>query len=130
MSDKKLLFKAVIFSTLCGLLVSIILLCIFSAVIMTTGLLPSDITNYITIAALSIGSITGGFICAKITKSASLICGLITGLSIFMLVTVCGLMRSTESVTILTLIRLITTVIGGGFGGIITLMKKERIKIK
>lgn len=130
MSDKKLLLKAVIFSSLCGILISIVLLCIFSAVIMTSGLLPTNITNYITIAVLSIGAFSGGFICAKITKSAALICGLITGISVFMLITVCGLIRNNESVTILTLIRLISTVLCGSLGGIVTLLKKERIHIK
>ena len=130
MSDKKLLFKAVVFSSLCGILISIILLCIFSAVIMTSGLLPTDITNYITVALLSIGAFTGGFICAKITKSAALICGLITGISVFMLITICGLIRSNDSITILSLIRLISTVICGSLGGIVTLFKKDRIHIK
>ena len=130
MFDKKLLFKAIIFSTLCGILISIILLCIFSAVIMTSGLLPTNITNYVTIALLSIGAFSGGFICAKITKSAALIFGLITGIGVFMLITICGLIRSNDSVTILTLIKLISTAICGSLGGIVTLLKKERIHIK
>ena len=130
MSDKKLLFKAVFFSCLCGILVSIILLCIFSVIIMTTGLLPTNITNYITIAILSMGSFIGGYICAKITKSAALICGLLTGFAIFILIALCGLFYSNEAVTILTLIKLISTLLCGSLGGIVTLLKKERILIK
>lgn len=130
MSDKRLLVKAVVFGSVCGLLVTVILLCIFSAVIMTSGLLPSEITNYITVGIVSLGALTGGVITSRITKSAGLIVGLITGFFIFMLITVIGVIKSDDSFTVLTLIRLISLIIAGGIGGILGLRKKERIHIK
>ncbi len=130
MSDKKLLLKAVLFGTVCGLLVSIILTCIFAVFILTSGLLPTDITNYIMIALLSIGAFFGGLVTTKITKSAGLIGGLFTGAAIFFLITVFGFIRSNDAVTIITLIRFITTLIFGGLGGIAGLKKSERIHIK
>ncbi len=130
MSDKRLLVKAVVFGSVCGLLVTVILLCIFSAVIMTSGLLPSEITNYITVGIVSLGAFAGGVITSRITKSAGLIVGLITGFFIFMLITVIGVIKSDDSFTVLTLIRLISLIIAGGIGGILGLRKKERIHIK
>ncbi|MEE0914626.1 MAG: TIGR04086 family membrane protein [Ruminococcus sp.] len=130
MSDKKLLLKAVLFGTVCGLLISVILTCVFTVIILTTGLLPADITNYVTVAILAVGTFLGGMITTKITKSAGLTAGLITGLSIFMLVTIIGLTKSNDSVTIITLIKLAATLISGGLGGIAGLRKKERIHIK
>lgn len=130
MSDKRLLVKAVVFGSVCGLLVTVILLCIFSAIIMTGGLLPSEITNYITVGIVSLGALTGGVITSRITKSAGLIVGLITGFFIFMLITVIGVIKSDDSFTVLTLIRLISLMIAGGIGGILGLRKKERIHIK
>lgn len=130
MSDKKLLLKAVLFGTVCGLLISVILTCVFTVIILTTGLLPADITNYVTVAILAVGAFLGGMITTKITKSAGLTAGLITGLSIFMLVTIIGLTKSNDSVTIITLIKLAATLISGGLGGIAGLRKKERIHIK
>ncbi len=130
MSDKRLLVKAVVFGSVCGLLVTVILLCIFSAVIMTSGLLPSEITNYITVGIVSLGALAGGVITSRITKSAGLIVGLITGFFIFMLITVIGVIKSDDSFTVLTLIRLISLIIAGGIGGILGLRKKERIHIK
>lgn len=130
MSDKKLALKAILFGTVCGLLVTIIFTCILSVIMLTSGLLPANITNYIMIALLAMGTFCGGFIATKINKSAGLIIGMITGFVIFMLVTVTSLINSSDSVTILTLIKLVATVIFGGLGGIAGLKKSERIHIK
>ena len=130
MTDKKLLAKAVIFGTGCGMLITVILTCIFSIIILTSGLLPTDLTNYIMIAMLAIGAFFGGVITTRITKSAGLIAGLITGFAIFLLVTIIGLIKSNDSVTVFTLIKLIATLIFGGVGGIAGLRRKEKIHIK
>ena len=130
MSDKKLLIKAVLFGTVCGLLVTVILVCILSAIVMTSGLLPTELTNYITLALLALGAFSGGFITRRITKSAGLVAGLITGFSIFILITITGLTKSDDPVSLLTLIRLVTLLVSGGVGGIVGLKRKERIHIK
>mgnify|MGYP003392973438 CR=1 FL=1 len=97
---------------------------------MTCGLFPEEITNYITLALLSIGAFSGGFITSKITKSAGLIVGLLTGFASFILITVTGLTKSNDPVTLLTLIRLAALLVSGGIGGIAGLKRKERIHIK
>lgn len=130
MSDKKLLMKAVLFGTVCGLLVAVILTCLFTAVVMTCGLLPADLTNYITVSLLALGTFAGGFITSRITKSAGLIAGLLTGFAIFLLITITGMIKSNDSVTALTLVRLGATLAAGGLGGILGLRRKERIHIK
>lgn len=130
MSDKKLLIKAVLFGTVCGLLVTVILICILSAIVMTSGLLPTKLTNYITLALLALGAFSGGFITSRITKSAGLVVGLITGFAIFILITVIGLTKSDDPVSLLTLIRLVALLVAGGIGGIVGLKRKERIHIK
>ena len=130
MSDKKLLIKAVLFGTVCGLLVTVILVCILSAIVMTSGLLPTELTNYITLALLALGAFSGGFITSRITKSAGLVVGLITGLAIFILITATGLTRSDDPVSLLTLTRLVALLVAGGVGGIAGLKRKERIHIK
>ncbi len=129
MSDKKLALKAILFGIVCGLLITVILMCLFSVIIITGGLLPTDITNYIVIAILSIGILFGSCIATKITKSAGLVIGVIVGFSIFILITMFGLFKSNETVTILTLIRLIAGLLSGAVGGIIGLRKKEKLHI-
>lgn len=130
MINKKLTVKAALFGVLASLLISIILMCCVSAFILTNGLLPSELTNIITIAALGAGSFTGGIVASRITKSAGMITGLITGFAVFLLITIIGLCRSSDSITYLTFIRLAVTVVLGGIGGIIGVNKKEKVHIK
>ncbi len=129
MSDRKLLIKASLFSAMCSILITIILSCIFAVVMLTTGLLPEYILPFATVAMLAAGTFLGGFISARITKSAGLITGLVTGFIIFFLVTVVGIVRSNDSVTIVTLVRFIATMLAGGLGGIVGVNKKEKLKI-
>lgn len=130
MQNKKLVVKAVLFGILCAMLISIAILCVFSAVVLSSGLLPSELTNIITIAALAVGTFAGGFIAARITKSAGLIVGLITGFTVFMIITVIGLIKSTESMTHLTIVRFVSTLITGAIGGIIGVNKRDKLRIK
>lgn len=130
MSDKKSLAKGVLFGVLGGLLSSVILTCICAAVVMTSGVLPADITEYIMLGVLSVGTFFGGFIAARITKSAGLIIGLLTGLVTFLLVTLIGIANFDGTITMITLLRFIFTLLTGGIGGILGVNKKEKINIK
>ncbi len=56
--------------------------------------------------------------------------GLITGFAIFIFITITGLTKSGDSVSLLTLIRLVALLITGGIGGIMGLKRKDRIHIK
>ncbi|MEE1218713.1 MAG: TIGR04086 family membrane protein [Ruminococcus sp.] len=130
MSDKRLLIKASIFGTICGILVSVILMCICAVVIVSAGLLPYDILNYIMLAVLGTGALFGGFITARITKSAGLIVGALTAIIIFILVTIIGMLKGTDSFSILTLFRLVTTIVLGSLGGVLGVNKREKLHIK
>lgn len=130
MQNRKQMIKAIVFGVISALLISIILLCIVSAVVMTSGLLPAELTNIITVAMLGIGTLAGAFIAARITKSAGLIIGASTGFAVFMVITIAGLIKSSESLTYITLIRFAVTLIMGIIGGIIGVNKKEKLKIK
>ena len=130
MQNKKLVVKAVLFGILCAMLISVAILCVFSAVVLSSGLLPGELTNIITIASLAVGTFAGGFIAARITKSAVLIVGLVTGFTVFMIITVIGLIKSSESMTYLTIVRFLSTLITGAIGGIIGVNKRDKLSIK
>lgn len=130
MLNKKLTAKAVMFGVLVSFLISIILMCCVSAFILTNGLLPGEITSIITIGTLGAGTLTGGIVSSRITKSAGFITGLITGFVVFLLITIIGMCKSSDSISYITFIRLAVTVILGGLGGIIGVNKKEKIRIK
>lgn len=129
MLNKKLTAKAVLFGVLASLLISIILMCCVSVFILTNGLLPTQMTNIITLSSLGAGTFVGGIVSSRITKSAGLITGLITGFALFLIITIIGLCKSSDTITYLTFIRLAITVILGGIGGIIGVNKKDKIKI-
>lgn len=130
MLNKKTTFKAVTFGIITSLLISIILICCVSAFILTNGLLPTELTNIITLAVLSAGTFVGGIVSSRITKSTGLITGLITGFAVFLVITVIGLCRSSDTVTYMTFVRLAVTLVLGGIGGIIGVNKQDKIQIK
>ena len=130
MSDKKLLIKALFFGTICGLLLSVILMCICAVIIINIGVIPYEILNYVMLAVLGTGGMFAGFITARITKSAGLIVGAITGAVIFILTTIIGMLKGTDSFSLLTVYRLLTTFVLGTFGGILGVNKREKLQIK
>lgn len=129
MSDKKLLIKAVSFGTLSGFLITIILLCCASLVIMTSGLLPGELTDWISVALLGFGAFSGGCITAKITKSAGLIVGLFTAILMLVIVTAIGMIKGNDSLSAVTAVRAVAMLLLGSAGGILGIRKKEKIKI-
>ena len=129
MSDKKLLAKAVLFSSVCGILILVILMCLLAAVMMSSGVISVDILDYCTVGMV-VATLMSGIISSRITGSAGLAVGSLTGFFIFLVITSIALIFNGEPITILTLLKLMSSVLGGGIGGIIGVNKKEKIKIK
>ncbi len=130
MSDKKRLAKAVSIGALISVIAEIILMSLFAVVILTSGLLPTDITNYIMIAATGASVFCGSFISARINKSSGLICGLLTSAVIFIIITAIGLSNSEAMLSFLSLIRLAVMLVLGCAGGILGVNQKEKVFIK
>lgn len=130
MSDKKLLAKAVLFSSVCGILVLVILMCLLAAVMMSSGVISADILDYCTVGMVGVATLMSGIISSRITGSAGLVVGSLTGFFIFLIITSVALIFNGEPVSIITLLKLTVAVFAGGIGGIIGVNKKEKIKIK
>ena len=124
MSDKKKLIKAVSFGSLCGVLGCVLLMCVFAVIMLTSGLLGAEITDYIMIAVTALGALAGGFVAAKLNRGAGLIVGAITGAVIFLLVTIAGISKG-GSVSALTGIRAAAVILGGIAGGICGVKEKK-----
>ena len=129
MSDKKLLAKAVLFSSVCGILILVILMCLLAAVMMSSGVISVDI-DYCTVGMVGVATLMSGIISSRITGSVGLAVGSLTGFFIFLVITSISLIFNGEPITILTLLKLMSSVLGGGIGGIIGVNKKEKIKIR
>lgn len=130
MSDKRLLAKAVLFSSVCGILVLVILMCLLAAVMMSSGVISADILDYCTVGMVGVATLMSGIISSRITGSAGLVVGSLTGLFIFLVITSVALIFNGEPVSIITLLKFMAAVFAGGIGGIIGVNKKEKIKIK
>ena len=103
----------------------VILMCVFAVIMLTSGLLGAELTNYIMIAVAALGALTGGFVAAKLNHGAGLVVGGITGAVIFLLITVAGLSKGGETVTALTGIKAAAVILGGICGGICGVKEKK-----
>ena len=79
MSDKKKLIKSVSLGSLCGVLGCVILMCIFAVIMLTSGLLGAELTDYIMVAVTALGALGGGFVAAKLAVILGGIAGGICG---------------------------------------------------
>lgn len=129
MSDKKTLIKSVLIGTLSAILTQIILLCIISVIMMTTKKLFDGALDYIMIAVAGLGTLAGGFIAAKLNRGAGLVVGLITGFSVFIILTAAGLIYNDSSLSLLSLIKFGATLLCGAAGGILGVRESTKIKI-
>lgn len=130
MSEKNKIFKSVAFGFCACMLSAVILMCLFAIIIMKSGLLSSEITDYVMLGVLSLSCAFGGFISAKLNKSSGLLCGAATAFIVFVVTTIAGLSQSQETVTLLTLLRFIFTLFCGSAGGILGVNQKEKLSIK
>lgn len=95
-----------------------------------SGTLPYDLIVWITVAVSTISTFVGGYITARITKINGLLSGALCGIIMFVILTIAGLCMTEETLTYITLVKLVAFTISGGLGGIKGVNKKEKIRIK
>ncbi len=127
--NKKLL-KAIFFGVFIGSLIITILMIAASAIFLQTGILPSDILNYIILAFIGVGCLIGGYISGRIYRKNGIIVGSITGFVCFLILFLSGVSKITDGIGIMTLLKFICTVVPALLGGILGVNKKEKIKFK
>lgn len=127
MSEKKRMIKAVVTGLLCGMLVSVILMCLAALVMTKTGLLPVWAVEYLTAGCLAAGAFAGGFIAAKLNRGAALIIGAITGAAMITALLLTAALRGDAEFSPLFFIKLGAAVVGGSLGGILSVRERKRI---
>ena len=125
MSDKSRLVKEVAVGAICSMLSCIILTSILAAVMLSTGMLGSELTNWITTAIMGLGSLVGGFVAAKINKGAGIPVGGMTGLAVFVVSALASLSRGASGVTSMAIIKLAASVLLAIVGGILGIREKK-----
>ena len=108
----------------------VILMCVMSAILTFSALLPYEYLQYIMLAVDGLGVLFGGYIAARVNKSQGLILGLLNGAIIFIALLICGFCMNTDSITIITLIKAVVILLFSALGGIKGVNVKEKIRIK
>lgn len=129
-SGISLILKAILVGLLLSGATIGILLSICSVLFLIAKTLPYDILPYIMIAVCSIGTFVGGYVTSRITKTQGLIWGGSVGLLIFVSLLIAGLCSNTDTIGLVTLIKLFALTLSGGVGGIMAVNKKDKIRIK
>ena len=73
MSDKKLLAKAVLFSSVCGILILVILMCLLAAVMMSSGVISADILDYCTVGMVGVATLMSGIISSRLVTAVNVL---------------------------------------------------------
>lgn len=126
----KKLFKGVFFGILTGSLIITILMMLSSIIILQTGSLPGDILSYVVLVFIGIGSLLGGYIAGRIYKKNGLIIGAVTGVISFLILFLSGISNISEGIGIMTMLKLVVTIIPSMLGAILGVNKKEKVKFK
>ena len=127
--NNSLYIKGILVGAIICITVIIMLLMLCAFFITQLGSIPTDAINIVVSAINGIGVFCGSFIALRIIKFKGIIFGAILGLIFFVLIFIAGLISSTETISLNTLIKLIVCVICGGIGGILGVNRKEKYKI-
>ena len=110
-------------------LVTLFALISLCAVIAVSSNYSDQIIIVCSVVCLSLCSVVGGFSSAKLNGKNGLMCGLLTGVCIFLIVAVLSLFFSNGTWSILTAIKFVSTLVCGTLGGILGVNFKWKRKI-
>ncbi|MCH5298331.1 MAG: TIGR04086 family membrane protein [Ruminococcus sp.] len=127
--DKKLV-KATVFGIIIGCLITMIVTLIAAVVFLKSGKMPGEIVGYITLSFLGIGSLAGGYVCARIYKSSGIMCGAAVGIPMFIITLIVGMTNFVGNIGIMLLLKFATIMLTAVIGGILGVNKKDKIRIK
>lgn len=122
--------KAIVPGAVIGILFTILITVLCSLAITFIGKLPDNALYYITLGILALGSFIGGYISARIYKSAGIIIGVFTGLIIFLIVFLAGINSIYSGVSLFTLFKFLVIIVFSVIGAIMGVNKKEKLRYK
>lgn len=120
--------KAVIFGSIGGMIVCTALLLLASFALAQMKSVPDSAVGTITMVFGAFGALAGGYISVRIARCRGMLYGILTGLTLFLVVVIIGVCSSAESVTIATVIKGVAMILSGAIGGIVAVNKKQRVR--
>ncbi len=125
----RLYLKALIISVITACAVIFSLLCIVALLLLIAGKIPYSIIPYIGIGVSAAGAFSGGYVASRIIKNRGLLWGSVSALIIFIICFSLGMATTKDTLSYLTLIRLVVLWLSGVLGGIMAVNKKEKSRI-
>lgn len=121
MSDKKRFIKSALTGMLCGILTSVVLTCACALILSRSGMLSDNILGYVAAGLLAAGAFLGGFVSAKLNRSAGLIVGAAAGFAMLAVIVLVSAFMGNANFTALFFIKAAAMLLGGALGGILSM---------
>lgn len=130
LGDNQKLVKAIIIGVFLSLICIIILTCLSALVISFLPTIPYGGLPYIMLAVEGLGVIPGAYVASAIAKSRGMMIGAICGSIVFLILLAVGMSASTDSLSVMTLVRAVVLIVLGVLGGILGVNRKEKVHIR
>ena len=128
--DNQKLVKVILIGIFISLVCIAVLTCLSALVISFLPTVPYGGLPYIMLAVEGLGVFPGAYVASAIAKSRGLMIGAICGSIVFLILLAVGMSVSTDSLSVITLIRAVVLIALGIFGGILGVNRKEKVHIK
>ena len=130
LNQNKRLIRSIISGILAGLALTALLTILCAWALSQSGKLPRQALDYITLAFCGMGALLGGYLSARINKSAGLICGVAVGFGIFLIIFLSGFSVPQNELGLMSLYKLAAVLVPSAVGGILGVNRKQKIKFK
>jgi putative membrane protein (TIGR04086 family) len=120
--------RAIVIGSVAGAALCAALLGIFALAFVTSGHIPQGFITPLVIGISALSSFTGGMVSAKISRKRGLAFGALSGLLLFILFLISGLIATREAVSAASAARMFVMLISGALGGLLGVSKKSKRK--
>ena len=120
--------RSIVVGSVVGAALCATLLGAFALAFVSSGHIPQNLISPMMLALSVLSSFAAGFVTAKISRKRGLAYGALSGLLLFVLFLVSGLIASHEPISITAGIRMAVMVISGAIGGLLAVSKKSKVK--
>ncbi len=120
--------RAIVIGSVTGAALCAALLGVCALAFVSAGHIPQNLISPLVIALSVLSSFLAGFVTGKISRKRGLAYGTLSGLLLFALFLVSGLIASHEAISIAAGIRMLVMVLSGAVGGLLAVNRKSKIK--
>ena len=120
-------FKSVALGVVIGMLFCSLMMLLLALVLVKSGQLPLNAVYIVLQVIGALSAFLGSYVAVRIYKSMGLLLGVITAFAMFLIVFAVGLSTCVESVSAMTITKLVAMLCAGAVGGILSVNKRKNI---